>query len=95
MRPDYAVVVYSKILKSLFPSVPLVIGGVEASLRRFSHYDYWADRVKPSVLVESGADMLVYGMGEKPIRQLVERLKAGDTIGSLTNIPQTVRNNFV
>lgn len=68
-RPDYAVTVYSKILKELFPDVPVVIGGIEASLRRFTHYDFWQDRLLPSVLVESGADFLLYGMGEKSIVQ--------------------------
>ena len=63
MRPDYAVTVYTRILKKLYPHVPVVIGGIEASLRRLSHYDYWSDSLKPSVLVESGADYLVYGMG--------------------------------
>ena len=63
-RPDRAVTVYTKKLKSLFPDVPVAIGGLEASLRRFAHYDYWDDKVRPSVLIESGADLLMYGMGE-------------------------------
>ena len=71
-RPDYAVTVYSKILKKLFPDVPVVIGGIEASLRRFAHYDYWADKLFPSVLLSSGADILVYGMGERQIVALAE-----------------------
>lgn len=71
-RPDYATVVYSKILKQLFPDVPVVIGGIEASLRRFTHYDYWQDAVKPSILVDSQADLLVYGMGELPIKAIVD-----------------------
>lgn len=62
-RPDYAVTVYTRILKELFPHIPVVIGGIEASLRRLTHYDYWQDMLKPSILVESGADLLVYGMG--------------------------------
>lgn len=73
-RPDYAVTVYSKILKELFPDVPVVIGGIEASLRRFTHYDFWQDRLMPSVLVESGADFLLYGMGEKSIVQTARYL---------------------
>lgn len=88
-RPDYAVTVYSRILKSSFPDTPLIIGGIEASLRRLAHYDYWSDTLKPSILMESNADILVYGMGEKPLKAIIERLKAGDTIQSLTNIPQT------
>lgn len=71
-RPDYAVTVYSKILKKLYPDVPVVLGGIEASLRRFAHYDYWADKLFPSVLLSSGADILVYGMGERQIVALAE-----------------------
>ena len=63
-RPDYAVTVYTRILKRLFPDTPVVIGGIEASLRRAAHYDYWSDSLKPSVLVDSGADLLTYGMGD-------------------------------
>jgi uncharacterized radical SAM protein YgiQ len=88
-RPDYAVTVYSGIIKRFYPTTPLIIGGIEASLRRLAHYDYWSNSLKPSILIESGADLLVYGMGEKPLKEIVERLKAGDKIGSLTNIPQT------
>ncbi len=73
-RPDRQVTVYTKTLKRLFPDVPVIIGGVEASLRRFAHYDYWADTVMQSVLTESGADMLIYGMGEKPIWDILDRL---------------------
>jgi uncharacterized radical SAM protein YgiQ len=88
-RPDYASVVYTKILKDLYPDVPVIIGGVEASLRRLAHYDYWKDELKPSILIESGADMLVYGMGEKPMREIVDRLKAGSNFADLTDIKQT------
>jgi len=88
-RPDYASVVYSNILKKLFPDVPLVIGGVEASLRRLTHYDYWSDKLKPGILVDSKADLLVYGMGEKPIREIVNQLKEGKELNELTYIPQT------
>lgn len=84
-RPDYAVSVYSGILKKLFPDVPVVIGGIEASLRRFAHYDYWADKLFPSVLLSSGADILVYGMGE---RQIVEIAKAYAMGNSPFEIPQ-------
>src|SRR5574344_562105 len=88
-RPDYATVVYCRILKQLFPDIPLLIGGIESSLRRLTHYDYWSDSVKPSILVESGADLLVYGMGELPLKSLIENLQAGKPFNSLTNIPQT------
>lgn len=77
-RPDYATVTYTKILKQLFPDVPVVIGGIEASMRRLSHYDYWSDTLKPSILIESGADILVYGMGERPILAIAELLQRPD-----------------
>ena len=70
-RPDYATSVYSKILKEKFPDVPVLIGGIEASLRRVTHYDYWSDKLLPSILETSKADMLVYGMGEQPLREIV------------------------
>ena len=76
-RPDYPTLVYTKILKQLFPDVPVVIGGIEASMRRITHYDYWQDTLRPSFLVESGADLLVYGMGEKPIVEIARRLESG------------------
>ncbi|AWI10342.1 YgiQ family radical SAM protein [Ereboglobus luteus] len=90
-RPDYAVTVYSKILKQLWPDVPVVLGGIEASLRRFAHYDYWADALKPGVLMESGADLLVYGLGEKPIVEIAERLARGERAGELRDVRQTAR----
>ena len=85
-RPDYAVTVYTRILKRLFPDVPVVIGGIEASLRRLTHYDYWADRLFPSVLVDSGADLLIYGMGERPVTAVARAIAAGE---DLKGIPQT------
>lgn len=88
-RPDYASSVYSNILKQLYPDVPVLIGGIEASLRRLTHYDYWSDEVKPGVLVSSGADMLVYGMGEKPLREIIDLMKKGVPFGSMTTVPQT------
>lgn len=88
-RPDYPTIVYSHILKKLFPDVPVIVGGIEASLRRLSHYDYWQDRLRPSILAECGADMLVYGMGEKPIVEITEKLSEGAEIHELTDIPQT------
>lgn len=88
-RPDYPTIVYSKILKTLFPDVPVVAGGIEASLRRLSHYDYWEDRLRPSILMDCRADMLVYGMGERSIVQIADSLAAGKSIGELTDVPQT------
>jgi uncharacterized radical SAM protein YgiQ len=88
-RPDYAVNVYSKILKSLYPQIPLIIGGIEASLRRLTHYDYWSDSLKPSALIDSSADLLVYGMGEKSIVKIADRLHKGEDVGSIREIPQT------
>lgn len=76
-RPDYASTVYSKILKSIYPDVPVVLGGIEASLRRVTHYDYWKDQLMPSILVDSGADLLVYGMGDQPLRTLLRLMKRG------------------
>ena len=85
-RPDYAVTVYTRILKRLYPHVPVIIGGIEASLRRLAHYDYWQDRLFPSVLVDSGADCLIYGMGERPVTAVARAIEAGQ---SLRDIPQT------
>jgi uncharacterized radical SAM protein YgiQ len=76
-RPDYASTVYSQILKSIYPDVPVVLGGIEASLRRVTHYDYWKDELMPSILVDSGADLLVYGMGDQPLRTLLKLMKRG------------------
>ncbi|RGY96522.1 YgiQ family radical SAM protein [Parabacteroides sp. AM58-2XD] len=90
MRPDYPSIVYTKILKELYPDVPVVLGGIEASLRRLSHYDYWQDRLRPGILIDSPADLLIYGMGELPINELVTRLKAGESFNSLKDIRQTV-----
>ncbi len=87
-RPDYAVTVYTKILKKLYPATPVIIGGVEASLRRFCHYDYWQDSLKPSVLIESCADLLVYGMGEKPIIDIARKIQTGAAMQELYLIPQ-------
>lgn len=88
-RPDYATIVYANIIKNLYPDVPLIIGGIEASLRRVTHYDYWSDKLKPSILIESRADLLFYGMGEKSLIMMVEQLRAGKSIGDLRDIPQT------
>lgn len=86
MRPEYPSIVYTQILKRLFPDVPVFLGGIEASMRRLTHYDYWQDRVRPSILVDSGADLLIYGMGEKPIVELIRRLMEGRP---LDDVPQT------
>lgn len=88
-RPDYALTVYTQILKELYPDVPVLIGGIEGSLRRVTHYDYWSDKLKPSIMAESGADLLAYGMGEQPLRQILRLLKKGVPFNSLRNIPQT------
>lgn len=88
-RPDYATVVYSRILKEIYPDVPVMIGGIEASLRRVTHFDYWSDSLKPSILADSGADLLVYGMGELPLKECVRLLKRGVPFSSLTTIAQT------
>ena len=88
MRPEYPSIVYTQILKKLWPDVPVVLGGIEASLRRLTHYDYWQDTVRKSILIESGADLLIYGMGEKPITELCQRMKENPCIP--TDIPQTV-----
>lgn len=88
-RPDYATRVYSNILKDLYPDVPLVIGGIEASLRRVTHYDYWSDKLMPSILVDTKANLLFYGMGEKSIVEFAQLVQKGVPVESLTNIPQT------
>lgn len=89
-RPDYPTIVYSKILRDLWPDVPVIAGGIEASLRRLSHYDYWEDRLRPSILLDAPADMLLYGMGERTIVELARRLDAGEKIGDITDLPQSV-----
>ena len=90
LRPEYPTIVYSKILRELYPDVPIVLGGIEASLRRLTHYDYWQDRLRPSILCDAPADLIIYGMGEKPILALAARLSDGSAIGSIRDIPQTV-----
>ncbi|WP_298904386.1 YgiQ family radical SAM protein [uncultured Psychroserpens sp.] len=88
-RPDYATTVYSKILKEKWPDVPVLLGGIEASLRRVTHYDYWSDTLMPTILESSKADMLVYGMGEQPLREVVRLLQKGVPFSSITTIKQT------
>ena len=90
MRPDYPSIVYTKILKELYPDVPVVLGSIEASLRRLTHYDYWQDKLLPGILASSPADLLIYGMGEKPIKELVRRRKSGIPFNEIKDIRQTV-----
>jgi len=89
LRPDYATSAYSKILKEKFPDTPIIIGGIEASLRRVTHYDYWSDKLSPDILTTSNADLLVYGMGEQPLRDVIALLKKGVPFSSLKTIKQT------
>jgi uncharacterized radical SAM protein YgiQ len=89
-RPDRAVIVYANRLHALFPRVPLVLGGIEASLRRFAHYDYWADRVRQSILADAPGDILVFGMGERQVVALSSRIAAGESIAAITDIPGTM-----
>lgn len=89
-RPEYPTIVYSKILRQLYPDVPIILGGIEASLRRLTHYDYWKDELRKCILCDSGADLIIYGMGEKPITELCRRLKNGEQIKDIKDIPQTV-----
>ncbi len=88
-RPDYPTIVYSNILKKIYPDVPVIVGGIEASLRRLSHYDYWQDSLRPSILADCRADILIYGMGEKPIVEIADLLSQGKLVNELTDIPQT------
>ena len=90
MRPDYPTIVYTRILKELYPDVPVVVGGIEASLRRITHYDYWQDQLRPSIITECRADIMVYGMGERSVREIAHRLDAGERIDTMHDIPQTV-----
>ncbi|MEA4905038.1 MAG: YgiQ family radical SAM protein [Bacteroidia bacterium 43-41] len=89
MRPDRALTVYSNILKELYPDIPLIIGGVEASLRRVSHYDYWSDSLHKTILTDTKADLLVYGMGELPITQIVREMQNGKAAAEIWDMPQT------
>lgn len=88
-RPDRAVIVYSKMVKSIYPDSPVIIGGLEASLRRFAHYDYWDDRIRPSILIDSGADLLSFGMGENQTIEIAQRLSDGESIAVMRDIPGT------
>lgn len=88
-RPDYPTIVYSEFLRRLYPETPIVIGAIEASLRRLSHYDYWQNRLRPSILADCPADLLIYGMGEKPVVEVARRLESGEKISQLTDVMQT------
>lgn len=88
-RPDYPTIVYSRILRQLYPDVPIIAGGIEASMRRVSHYDYWEDRLRPSILLDAPVDIVSYGMGERTIVELARRLDAGERVGDLTDVAQT------
>jgi uncharacterized radical SAM protein YgiQ len=88
-RPDRATIVYCNILKKLYPLTPVLIGGIEASMRRFTHYDYWSDRLMPTILADAKADLLIYGMGEQPVAELVKGLKNGMSFHELNRIAQT------
>ena len=88
-RPDYATITYSNILKKLYPDTPVIIGGIEASLRRVTHYDYWADELRPTIMFDSRADLGVYGMGELAIVEIAKALDEGKKINEITNVPQT------
>ena len=90
MRPEYPTIVYTKILKQLFPDVPVILGGIEASMRRLTHYDYWQDSLRKCILCDSGADMITYGMGEKTTLELARRLREGEHIRDIRDVPQTV-----
>lgn len=85
-RPDRAVIVYTKMIKSIYPDSPVIIGGLEASLRRFAHYDYWDDKIRPSILIDSGADLLSFGMGEKQTIEIAQRLDNGESISNMWDI---------
>ena len=89
-RPDYACVVYGNLIRQTYKDTPVILGGIEASLRRMAHYDYWSDRIKRSVLLDSGADIISYGMGERSIVEIAEALDAGIPVEELTYIDGTV-----
>ncbi|AFM42126.1 uncharacterized radical SAM protein YgiQ [Desulfosporosinus acidiphilus SJ4] len=90
LRPDRATIVYSNRVREALPGVPVIIGGIEASLRRFAHYDYWSNEVRRSILIDSQADMLVFGMGEKPITEVARRLKDGESISQISDVRGTM-----
>ncbi len=90
MRPDYPTIVYTRILKELYPDTPVIIGGIEASMRRLPHYDYWQNKIRQSILIDSKADMLLYGMGDKNLLELTRQLDSGAKIAEIVDLPQSV-----
>ena len=90
LRPEYPTIVYSKILRQLYPDVPIILGGIEASLRRLTHYDYWQDTLRRCILCDAGADIISYGMGEKTIVRIAEELDKGVPMKAINYLPQTV-----
>ncbi len=90
MRPDYPTIVYSNILRKLYPNTPIIAGGIEASMRRLSHYDYWQDKLCPSILCDAPVDMIIYGMGERPIVEVTQRLINGEKIRDIIDARQTI-----
>jgi len=89
LRPDRAAIVYADRVHSLFPEVPVILGGIEASLRRFAHYDYWSDSVRRSILADAPADLIVYGMGERPVKEVARRLENGERIDEIRDVAGT------
>ncbi len=89
-RPDYAAVVYSNLIRQVYKKTPIILGGIEASLRRLAHYDYWSNKVKRSILLDSGADLISYGMGEHSIIEIAEALDSGIAVSDITFIAGTV-----
>ncbi|MGB0976853.1 MAG: YgiQ family radical SAM protein [Prolixibacteraceae bacterium] len=94
-RPDYASYTYVNILKELYPDIPVIVGGIEASLRRLTHYDYWSDKLRPGFLADAPADLLFYGMGEKSMREFISLVRRGVPIPSITNLPQTAFTRYI
>src|SRR5436305_7581849 len=88
-RPNRATIVYSNLCRQAFPGTPIVLGGIEASLRRIAHYDYWSDQVRRSVLLDSKADLLIFGMGERPVWEVARRLRDGERIGEIRDVRGT------
>src|SRR5262245_9754299 len=89
MRPDRATIVYAQRAREAFPDVPIILGGIEASLRRIAHYDYWSDTVRKPILVDAKADMLIFGMGERPVWEVTRRLQAGEPIAQIRDVRGT------
>src|SRR5262249_32340667 len=88
-RPDRGTIVYANRAREAYPEVPIVLGGIEASLRRIAHFDYWSGTVRRSILLDSKADLLIYGMGERPVWQVAERLRAGESIAQIRDVRGT------